>query len=224
MTFFFIVLILVTLALYLYFSNLKTVETFVHKVKQKADQNDIDAIVAESREKNTPWSSYVIQPTDPNTYVALDQKTKTTVSKLQTSDVEGELILEINKHIVVIQHEKENPSAYGQFNKNLVDIAFSKSAERFTINIGHNRNVIIGHGQFPNTCKTYSNTLCQTLPLIFRENQDVLAVMTLRPSLRKTIDYSNMPIQLHVKKSDEKYIPLYLIISVLIRNYLTSKL
>jgi len=119
-----------------------------------------------------------------------------------------------------IQKTKFDPSSAGRFDNTVANINFSRGEKRFTINIGNNTIIITGYGTFSDS--SYPHPWYQVIPLVFKEGGSVVATIDYVEKPVVTSDTKYLPIEITVRKTYEKYIPLFFQIHVLSQEFVNS--
>lgn len=145
-------------------------------------------------------------------------------SSTYTADVKDHII-SINKDGKFtgtrgIQKTKSDPSTTGRFDNTVATIDFNRGEKRFIVNIGNNTMIITGYGTFSDS--SYPYPWYHVIPLVFKDGGSVVATMDYVGKPKVKPDTKYLPIEITVRKTYEKYIPLFFQIHVLSQEFVNS--
>ena len=113
-------------------------------------------------------------------------------------------------------------STYGKFENTIANIDYKRGNKRININIGSNQTIITGYGGFSNEI-TYSSPWDKVIPIVYVEGGTTIGVMDYSGNKKDVISSTSyLPLEIIVSKKNEKYLPLFFEVYVLIQEYISS--
>ena len=236
----FILIILIICIILLYFINLtKKKNLYINMVPKQIEyfeekqgpEDNINTMLKKAKDNinnnKNDWTLYTASKNKKN-YILTKKNEISVIYKSVIENENGKPSYTINdkndKYIGTrgVQNGIDPLSTYGKFDNTVVEIEHKKGNKRITINIGSNHIIITGYGGFSNDV-IYSSPWDKLIPIIYVEGGNIIGIMDYsgnKKDVKSLVSY--LPFEIIVLNTNEKYLPLFFEVYVLIQEYISN--